>query len=284
MTDIPATELRSQRFRLLEDIAKELEGEIVFPTCFDVSTHISEVMSDESATLRQIAQEIQRDPLVASKILQVANSAAYNQSGHVITDIGHALNRTGLQNARAVALACALAQLAKATKTSVFAEQLKQLLEHSLKTAATARVLAQHLTPRIHPETAMLAGLVHDLGAFFMLNRVENYPELVDRPETVKFLVAQWHEGIGTTLLDALGLPEEVIEAVREVDIPRPRIHTPRSLADIVYIANLFSGGFVETQRLDLPGLQEPAELQDPKYTALQVEIDEACSNLLQLW
>lgn len=284
MADIPATHLRNERFRLLEDIAKELEGEIVFPTSFDVSAHISEVMSNESASLQQIAQQVQRDPLIASKILKVANSVTYNPSGNVITDIGHALNRMGLQSARAVALACALAQLAKSNKSSVFASLLKLMLEHSLKTAAIARVIARRLAPRINPETAMLAGLVHDLGAFFMLNRVENYPELVDRPDTVRYLVAQWHEGIGTTLLDALGLPEEVIEAVKEVDIPRRKITTPGTLADVVYIANLFAGGFAEMQRLDLPDLKEPEELQDPKYTSLQGEMDEACAEFLQIW
>ena len=72
MTDISATELKNKRFQLLEDIAKELQGDIVFPTCFDVSARISEIMRSDSASLRQIAQEIQHDPLVTSKILQLA--------------------------------------------------------------------------------------------------------------------------------------------------------------------------------------------------------------------
>jgi len=283
MADIPATELKNERFRLLEDIAKELEGEIVFPTSFDVSSRISQVMRNESASLQQIAHEVQRDPLIASKILKFANSASHNPSGYSITDIDHALGRIGLESARSVALACALAQLAKSSKISVFSDQLEQLLEHSLKTAAIARLLAKRLNTRVHPETAMLAGLVHDLGAFFMLHRVANYPELIDRPNTVRYLVAQWHEGIGSTLLDALGLPSEVIEAVEEIDIPRARVTTPRSLSDIVYVANLFAGGFSEMQRLDLPDLQEPAELQDPKYTDLQSEMDDACAEMLEL-
>lgn len=284
MATISAKELKNERFRLLEDIAKELEGDIVFPTCFDVSARISEVMRNEMASLQQIAAEVLHDPLVASKILRFANSASYNPSGHAIADIDHALGRIGLDTARAVALACALAQLAKANEASIFADDLKNFLLHSLKTGMIARVLARRLTPRINPETAMLAGLVHDLGAFFMLNRVVNYPELIDHPDTVRFLVAQWHESIGSILLDALGLPEEVIDAVQEVDIPRAAITNPRHLSDIVYIANLFAGGFAEMQKLDLPDLQEPAELKDPKYTALQTEMDDACAEILQLW
>lgn len=284
MATISARELKNERFRLLEDIAKELEGDIVFPTCFDVSSRISEVMRNERASLQQIAAEVLHDPLVASKILRFANSVTYNPSGHAIADIDHALSRIGLDTARAVALACALAQLAKANEASIFADELKSLLLHSLKTGMIARVLARRLTPRINPETAMLAGLVHDLGAFFMFNRVVNYAELVDHPETVRFLVAQWHESIGSILLDSLGMPEEVIDAVQEVDVPRAPTTSPRSLSDIIYIANLFAGGFAEMQRLDLPDLQEPAELKDPKYTALQTEMDDACTEILQLW
>jgi HD-like signal output (HDOD) protein len=283
MTDISATELKNKRFQLLEDIAKELQGDIVFPTCFDVSARISEIMRSDSASLRQIAQEIQHDPLVTSKILQLANSASYNPSGHSITDIEKALNRTGLEIARSVALACALTQLAQTHETSIFAPELKQLLIHSLKTAAIAKALALKLT-RVAPETAMLAGLIHDLGAFFILHRVTRYPELVERPESVSYLVAQWHESIGTILLDALGLPTEIINAVQEIDIPRVQITQPRNLSEIVYIANLFAGGFSEIQKLDLPNLQEPLELKDPRYTALSTDMDEACAEILNLW
>lgn len=282
--NITATQLRNERFRLLEDIAKELEGEIVFPTCFDVSARISEVMRNEEASLQRIAQEVQYDPLVTSKILRFANSALFNPTGYSITDMDSALSRIGLQTARSVALACALAQLAKTNDVSVFADMLKEQLEHSLKTAAIARVLARQLTPRINPESALLAGLVHNLGAFFMLNRVANYPELRERPDTVRYLVAQWHESIGTVLLDSLGLPEEVIVAVKEVGIPRPRISNPRTLSDIIYIANLFAGGFAQMQRLDLPDLEEPAELQDPRFTSFKAEMDEACAEMLRLW
>lgn len=284
MDDISSAELKKKRFRLLEDLAKELKGEIIFPTCFDVSARITEVMRSESSTLQQIAREVQHDPLVASKIVQLANSASYNPSGQPIANIEQALNRIGLETARTVALACALTQLAQSNSNPAFADQLKKLLIHSLKTAAIARLLARKLTPHIPPETALLAGLIHDLGGFFMLHRVTNYPELVDRPETVRFLVAQWHESIGSVLMDALGIPDEIITAVQEIDVPRARIEQLRNLSDVVYIANLFAGGLAEWQRLDLPELHEPEELQDPRFTSLQGDMDEACTEMLHPW
>ena len=58
---------------------------------------------------------------------------------------------------------------------------------------------------------SVLAGLVHDLGAFYMLYRSAQYEELRLRPDTVKYLILQWHESIGVSLLDALGVPEEIV-------------------------------------------------------------------------
>lgn len=37
----------------------------------------------------------------------------------------------------------------------------------------------------------MLAGLVHDLGAFYMIYRAAQYPELRIRPDSVKHLILQ---------------------------------------------------------------------------------------------
>lgn len=50
----------------------------------------------------------------------------------------------------------------------------------------------------------MFAGLVHDMGAFYMLYRAVQYEDLRQRPETVKYLIAQWHESLGVSLLGAL--------------------------------------------------------------------------------
>ncbi len=279
----PTSQLRDDRFRLLEDLAKELTEEIVFPISFAVSLRISQVMSSDRSSMDQIVAEVQKDPLVASKLVQICNSALYSTSGQAVSELSHALGRVGLTTVRSVAMSCAMAQLAKAKESAVFAEQLTSLHVHSVKTAVIARLLAREFT-RINPETAMLAGLVHDMGAFYIYSRVIHYPELVERPDTVAYLVAQWHESIGSVLLDALGLPQEVIDAATEVDVPRRALSTPRTLNDIVYLANLFAGGFDEMERLDLPDLMRPEDLDNPRFTVLQEKMDTLCAEALASW
>jgi HD-like signal output (HDOD) protein len=276
-------QLHDERFAMLEDIAKELEYDVIFPICFDAAVQISCAMKSKTTSLQRIAHEIQKDPLITAKLLQLANSVVYNPTGTPVVDIGNALARLGMTTARAVALACAMLQLTRSRDLALFDDYSKQLWLHSLKTAMIARVIAKRLT-RVNPDIAMLAGLVHDLGAFFLVNRASRYPELIERPTTVEFLIAQWHESVGTILLDSLDLPEEIIDAVKEIDFPRSFIEAPRTLSDVVYLANLFAGGFAEIQMLDIADLAEPKELSYAKYTDLSDEMDDACQEMISLF
>lgn len=278
------TELHDQRLAMLEDIAKELDSDTVFPICFDIAIEIGAVMKNPNASIKQIAAEVQKDPLIATKILKLANCITYNPSGRNIVDIENAVIRLGMGTARSVALACAMDQLARSAQLAPFEAQSNLWWLHSLKCAAISRVLCKQLAPRINPDMAFLAGLVHDLGAFFMLDRAGRYPELLERPKTVDYLVAQWHDSIGTVLLDTLGLPEEIIEAVRDNDLPRPPTTQLRKLTDVIYVANLFAGGIEEINKQDLPEPFEPEELNDPQYTRLMDEMNEACAEILSVW
>ncbi|WP_028454858.1 HDOD domain-containing protein [Chitinilyticum litopenaei] len=278
-----AEALREERFHLLEDIARELAGDVVFPVCFDATIRISSVMRSQTASLQRIAQEVQKDPLITTKLLKLANTTAFNPGGRPVLDLGSAVLRLGMQTTRSVAMACSLQQLSKGEGAAAFEDKAQALWRHSMRTAAYAMVLARRLT-RHNPDVAMLAGLVHDLGAFFLLDRAGHYPELVERPASVDYLVAQWHDSIGATLMSTLGMPEEVIDAVHEIDLPRPPVEQLRTLNDLLYVANLFAGGVEEMRRMDVPMLEDPAELSDPQYLDCQDEAEANCAEMLNVW
>ena len=141
-----------------------------------------------------------------------------------------------------------------------------------LRTAAAARVLAATHT-RINREDAMLAGLVHDLGAFYMLYRAARYPELRERPDTARYLILQWHESIGVALLNALGLPEEVVNAAADHDQPRTESpKTLRTLGDAVYLANLLAGAHFEWTGLERQ--VDTTDLLEARYAPLREAIN----------
>ncbi|GAB7128634.1 hypothetical protein JCM19000A_31420 [Silvimonas sp. JCM 19000] len=272
-------QLKSQRFEMLESIAAELSGEVVFPTCFDIAIRVRNAMRDPNASLPKIAGVIKTEPLVVAKLLRAANSAAQGNN-RKITDVESAIGRLGIDAARSVALATAMDQLLRSRELVVFSNLARNLWNHSLLSAAAARVLAQKLT-RVNPDDALLAGLIHDLGAFYMLYRAAKYPELVARPNTVEYLIAQWHGSIGESLMYALDIPEHIIEATRENDNPRDEVTELRNLTDVLFVANLLAGGLIEMERLDLGEVKGRPELSNPLFTEQMEEIKVVHKELL---
>lgn len=251
--------LRAQRFHMLEDIAKELAGELVFPTYFDAAFHLRDALQDPDISIGRIVDIVQLEPLIAAKLLHMANSVMYNPNGMAAKDLGAAITRLGLATVRTTALAIAVSQLMRSKEILPFKEQARMLWDHSLQTAVAARLLARRQT-RLNPEEALLAGLVHDLGAFYMLYRAAQYEELRTRPESVKYLIVQWHESIGVSLLQALGLPDEIVEATIDHDQPRSVPDQLRTLNDVIYAANVLAGEHFEWIYQDVdPNAGEPA-------------------------
>jgi putative nucleotidyltransferase with HDIG domain len=117
-----------------------------------------------------------------------------------------------------------------------FAGISQRLWEHTAHVAALCRVLARKLA-KINGDEAMFAGLVHDIGVFYLMSRAAGFPEMIaDKPALYDLLVG-WHDNIGHALLSALGLPESVLVAVQEHETDR-EIKEIKTLPDVLYVAN----------------------------------------------
>ena len=238
--------LKAQRFQMLEDIAHELSSDgVVFPTCFDAALHLRKELQNSDLPVTRIARIVALEPLIASRLMHLASSVLYSPDGTPAQDLQTAILRLGVEMVRTTALGIAMGQLLRSKDTALFRDFSQTLWDHSIKAAAATRLLARAFT-RINPEQALLAGLVHDLGAFYMLYRAAQYEELRTRPETVKYIIVQWHESIGVSLLSALGLPEEIVNATIDHDQPRTIPESLRTLEDLVFVGNILAGSHLE--------------------------------------
>jgi HD-like signal output (HDOD) protein len=237
--------LNAQRFQMLEDIAQELSDEVVFPTAFDVVTRLRKALQNPDLPLPRIAEIVEMEPLISGRLIGLANSVAFRRRGMEVRSVKVAVTRLGINLVRSTAMGISMNQLLRAKDLLPFRDIAQRLWQHSLQTAAAADVIAQRMT-NIAPDEALLAGLVHDLGAFYMLYRASQYEELRNRPDTVRYLITEWHESIGHSLLIALGMPHAIADAMRDHDRPRSIPRPPRNLADVVYVANVLAGGKFE--------------------------------------
>lgn len=181
--------------RILEDIARDQSGDIIFPVSFKLSSSLRDLTRRPDATLQQIARLVSIEALVLSRLLRLSNSVSRNPVGKTITSIENAINRLGFEQTRSVALATAIEQLMCSVSLKPFSKISAILWRHSVRAAASAKVIAKRMT-RIRPDEAMTAGLVHDLGAFYVLYRASRYDEFRRAPETVKPLIKEWHGGM----------------------------------------------------------------------------------------
>lgn len=277
--DLSGEQLSNQRFHMLEDIAKELADEVFFPTHFELSMQIRGACRESTQSFEQIISLISTEPLLCAKLVQQANSAPHNAAGIEVCDIPRAIERLGPEAVRATIMSVTASQMHNAHELAMFGDLTQKLWQHSKLTASAAYVVAKRLS-RCNPDEAYLAGLVHDLGAFYMLYRAVQYSELRERPDSIPYLITQWHESIGQSVLASLKMPESITEAVRDHDVLRPTPPTPRTLKDVVYLANMLAGGNFEWMHQDVSAETIARFTPDPAYLALKSEIQTHMSDM----
>ncbi|MDR1848937.1 MAG: HDOD domain-containing protein [Zoogloeaceae bacterium] len=225
-------------FRILEDIARDLSGEVNFPTYLDASLSVRNVLKDPMISIEKVVQVVGVEPLIVARLLKLANSIAYNPSGREISDIEYAIQRVGFETVRVTALAVAMEQMSHSTRISGFEDVARLTWEHSLEVASIGRVLARRIG-RIDADDAMLLGIVRNIGVFYLLYRASAYPEYATR-ENVIYLISGWHDSIGENLLTVLDIPAHIVEAFHEHSCKRHNA-TPCNLSDVLYFACLLA-------------------------------------------
>lgn len=226
--------------RLLDDISRDLSSEPNFPTCMDAATLVRDTLKDPEASLARVVRVVGIEPLICSKVLRLANSVAHNPAGKPVTELGAAISRLGFETVRTISLAVALDQMLKTPRLAVFSTLAKQAWEHSLEVAAISRVLARHIG-RINADEAMLAGLVRDIGVFYLLYRAASQAEYCQDEALLLALLKGWHTVIGEKLLTTLGLPVRIVDTLHDYNHLQ-NAENPCSLHDVLYFANLLSG------------------------------------------
>ncbi|HAT32626.1 MAG TPA: histidine kinase, partial [Janthinobacterium sp.] len=116
----------------------------------------------------------------------------------------------------------------------VLKAKVAQLWQHTAHVAALAQVIARRIT-RVDPETAMFAGIVHEVGGFYLLSRAAEFPGILDgEPDDwLEFGEQQ----IGRGVLTKLAIPETVMNAVESLWIGM-RALPPENLGDTLLLAN----------------------------------------------
>jgi HD-like signal output (HDOD) protein len=223
------------RLEALKSIAAQAgRGELTFPTSVDATLTLQRALLDGDCHVDTAARLVQAEPLLAARTVSIANSVAYNRAGNDVTNVRAAVQRVGFRTLGALAAAVIVRQLASEITDPALRARADRLWEHSAHVAALAQVVARRVS-RVDPETAMFAGIVHEVGGFYLLSRAGEYPGLLDgEPE-------EWIEhgevALGRAVLLRLGVPAPVMGAI-EALWNGMRALPPETLGDTLMLAN----------------------------------------------
>ena len=197
---------------LYRRLAAEAErGDPVFRTSAELGLRIKRALDDPDCSIDQAAKLVQAEPLLAARVVAMANSVAYNRSGREITDVRQAVSRLGFNTLRSLTMTLLVKQIGGQPSDPVQKEILRRLWEHTTHVAALCHVIARRITHQ-NPEAALFAGILHEVAGFYLISRAREIPDLlvdesVDWQETGEPLV-------GAALLKALEVPDDVAEAI----------------------------------------------------------------------
>lgn len=224
--------------QFLQELLADLEkNQLVLPTLPEVALRVRDAVDDEDSSIDDIAKVIATDAALSARIIQVANSPLMRASNE-IDNLGMAVNRLGMKLIRDMVVSMVMQQMFQAT-SDVTDRKLRAIWEHSTSVAAISHALASAFT-KLSPEQAMLAGLVHDIGALPILTKAEDYPELLEDEKTLDLIIRKLHPKIGKAILQAWNFPSELVKVAAEhEDLSRNSEQV--DFVDIVTVANLQS-------------------------------------------
>jgi HD-like signal output (HDOD) protein len=208
-------------------------GEMVFATHAEMALRVRRALDDPDCSLDQLAKLVRAEPLLSARVVAMANSVVYNRSGRPTTDVRQAVSSIGFKALSNVAMALIVRQMEQTAKDDAHRALSSRLWEHTAQVASLAYVIARRVTHQ-DPDTAFFAGIVHEVGGFFLISRAASFPGLLDGP-----LQGWYRRGevrLGRALLKALSVPREVVEAI-EVMWKGYLALPPETLGDTLLLA-----------------------------------------------
>ncbi|MBI5109161.1 MAG: HDOD domain-containing protein [Rhodocyclales bacterium] len=223
---------------ILASVAAAAEsGNLVFPTTAELALKVQRLIDDPDCSIDALAKLVHADPLLSARVVAVANSVIYNRSGRAVADVRSAVSRLGFNTLRVLAAAVVVRQMGSMSATPAHRKLAMALWEHTAHVAALAQVIARRVT-RVNPDTAFFAGIIHEIGGFYLIARSGAYPGLLESPHGT---LLAWEEGgaaaVGRAVLKHLGAPAPVVDAIEgmwEGYLAMP----PQSLADTLLLAD----------------------------------------------
>jgi HD-like signal output (HDOD) protein len=192
----------------LEKIVKSRieKDSLTLPTLAAVAFKAIELTRTADFNMQAATSLIEKDPVLAVQVLRLSKTAAV-ATHEPCNTIGQAISRLGPKNLRGVLVEIS-SRRALESRDSKVMEAVKTLWEHSRAVAQLAQRVAV-VSGASDPDTAYLAGLLHDLGKPVVATiLLEAESQIAQRNPKLWIDFATW--------IDVVQRPDEIQKAIEE--------------------------------------------------------------------
>jgi HD-like signal output (HDOD) protein len=235
MNDSPA-------FQFVRQLGMDLAaGDFDLPPFPDTPLRVQQTMNDPNATLADLAPIVASEPALAARLMRMANSAMMRRGPMEVTDITTAISRLGMDMVMNAAVTFASREAFKCPADSPCSSELQKLRRHSARVAALSYALARNARFSGKPDEAMLAGLLHAVGKFYIYMRAADHPQLFADQEALRGLMSQWHTGVARAIVESWGFPDSIAHAVDEQELKERDRIASADASDVLFVANIIA-------------------------------------------
>lgn len=192
------------------------------PAPTKMNWNLNRMLDDENININKITEEIEFNPFLATKILQIANSVSYGVRKEIIS-IRNAVILIGLRQLKALLISFELLNAFSNMVDRRFEQSINQFWHESLKKAIIAKRIAEAWGTRVDKDLIFISALLSNIGylvwlytapedfnAFIMLSK----QKLMSISEAEQNLFLIEHTKLGAVLLKLWNMPSKIIEAV----------------------------------------------------------------------
>lgn len=199
------------------------------------------VLSHDEVPAQACVRAIEREPVLALRVLQLANSGFYAVPTRVV-NLGDAVRLLGLRAVAAVVSAVSIKQMMGRLPGNLLAQP--QRWRHALATGCAARELA--LLRGLDADEAFVAGLLHDVGGWLLaafapqeaaaVRGLQQAAEL-DLCSAEQQVLGITHEQLGAQVARQWRFPREMMAAIAHHHAPRSVAAGGTALERLVHVA-----------------------------------------------
>jgi HD-like signal output (HDOD) protein len=214
VTELLQGEIDEAQDLFVEFTAAVHRDAVPLPSLPSIATRVRQAVSAECGT-RELAQIVNGDAAIATKVVRAANGPLYRSEVQTTT-VSEAVARLGVSTTQQLVMSFVLKEIFSTTVAPLKAK-MRAVWTHTQAMAVGAFVLSREFRV-LEPERALLAGLLHDIGAVALIAYAERFPRVWGDPVTLDRVLESLQGEVGSMVLARWGFEQEWVRLAHEVD------------------------------------------------------------------